>query len=169
MKQIRLGMMNGGAGPRVEQVADVWRAAGFAVGTYEDMAQLIWEKLLCNVTLSGPCTAFGCNVCRPAGRIPSNGRWALGCMHEAHAVGRARNVAFSFDDPVAYVTTFAERVGTAKPSMLQDHEAGRLSELDAINGAIPPLARALGIPTPYNSTICAVIRARETEFEGADG
>jgi len=120
---------------------------------------------LCNVTLSAPCTAFGCTV---ADLRADPERWAvaLGCMAEAFAVGRAHGVAFSFDNPVAYVTAFAERVGAAKPSMLQDHEAGRRSELEAINGAIPPLGAALGIATPYNETLCAVIRAREAAFGG---
>ncbi|MCE8514977.1 2-dehydropantoate 2-reductase [Ruegeria pomeroyi] len=165
MKLIRLGAMTGGDDPRLEQVAGIWRSGGFEVETFADIDRLIWEKLLCNVTLSAPCTAFGCTV---ADLRADPERWAvaLGCMAEAYAVGRARGVAFSFDDPVAYVTAFAERVGTAKPSMLQDHEAGRRSELEAINGAIPPLGAALGIPTPYNDTLCAVIRAREAAFEG---
>lgn len=165
MKLIRLGRMGGGADPRLEEVASVWRSGGFDVETFDDIDRLIWEKLLCNVTLSGPCTIFGCNV---AELCAAPDRWsvALGCMREAYAVGTRLDVAFSFDDPVAYVTAFAERVGTAKPSMLQDHEAGRVSELDAINGAIPPLGARQGIPTPYNNTVSAVIRAREAAFGG---
>ena len=167
MKQIRLGMMSGGADPRLEEVASVWRSGGFTIETYEDIEQLIWEKLLCNVTLSGPCTVFGCNVAELRAN-PERWKVALGCMQEAYSVGRAKGVAFSFDDAQAYVTAFAERVGTAKPSMLQDHEAARFSELDAINGAIPPLARQLDIPTPYNDTVCEVIRSREARFKGAN-
>lgn len=166
MKQIRLGMMSGGADPRLDDVANVWRSGGFAIGAYEDIEQLIWEKLLCNVTLSGPCTIFGCNVAELRAD-PERWQLALGCMREAYAVGRAKGVAFSFDDADAYVTAFAERVGTAKPSMLQDFEAGRLSELDAINGAISPLARQFDIATPHNDTVCAVIRAHEARFKGA--
>lgn len=166
MKQIRLGMMSGGADPRLEEVANVWRSGGFTIETYEDIEQLIWEKLLCNVTLSGPCTIFGCNVAELRAD-PERWQVALGCMREAYAVGRTKGVEFSFDDADAYVTAFAERVGTAKPSMLQDFEAGRLSELDAINGAIPPLASQFDIPTPYNNTVCAVIRAHEARLKGA--
>ncbi len=163
MKKIRLGMLNGGADPRLDVVAEVWRLAGFTIENYEDIDQLRWEKLLCNVALSGPCTIFGCNV---AELLADPDRWkiALGCMKEAHAVGQAIGVKFSFDDPVAYVTDFARRVGTAKPSMLQDHEAGRRSELDAINGAIPVLGKENSIPTPYNETVTAVIRAKEARF-----
>ncbi len=163
MKRIRLGKMNGGLDARLEQVVQIWQGAGFDAQAYGDIDQLIWEKLLCNVTLSGPCTVYGCTVAELLAD-PERWRTALGCMLEAYAVGQARGVAFTFDDPVAYVTDFAKRVGSAKPSMLQDHEAGRLSELDAINGAIAPLARVLGIATPRNDAICAEIRQREADF-----
>lgn len=164
MKLIRLGRMGGGPDPRLDGVAEAWRSAGFEVETFEDIDRLIWDKLLCNVTLSAPCTAFRCNVAELRAD-PEKWAVALGCMREAHAVGQARGVAFSFDDAEAYVTAFADRVGRAKPSMLQDHEAGRRSELDAINGAIPPLGAGLGIPTPHNRTLTAVLRAVEARFD----
>ncbi len=166
MKKIRLGAMNSGLDQRLDEVANVWRTGGFEVETYRDIAQLIWEKLLCNVALSGPCTVFDCNVAE----LRSNSEWwqiALGCMAEAFSVGKSKGIAFSFDDPVAYVTAFADRVGVAKPSMVQDHHKGQPSEIDSINGSIPPLGASLGIPTPYNNTITALVKAREAAFEGA--
>eukprot|EP01036_Dinobryon_divergens_P002222 gene2222-2926_t len=47
----------------------------------------------------------------------------------------------------------------ARPSMLLDHQARRVSEIDAINGMVPLLGRELGIPTPYNDTMTAVGRS----------
>jgi 2-dehydropantoate 2-reductase len=164
-KLIRIGEMAGGASDRLDRVAEVWRDGGFEVATFTDITRLIWEKFLCNVTLSGPCTIFGCTVA-DLRAYPDRWAVALGCMDEAYRVGQARGVTFGFDDAVAYVTEFAIRVGDAKPSMLQDHEAGRLSELDAINGAVPPMAAVLGLATPYNDTVCATIRAREARFAG---
>lgn len=163
MKLIRIGEFAGGMTGRLEALARLWRSAGFEAAAYADIAQLVWEKFLCNVALSGPCTVFGCTV---AELRADPQRWgvALGAMREAYALGLARSVAFSFDDPEAYVTAFADRLGDARPSMLQDHMAGRRSELDAINGAVPPLGRATGIVTPYNDTLAAVIRAREEGF-----
>ena len=163
MKLIRLGAAKGGDDPRLGPIAELWRDAGFNVEVFDDIERLIWEKLLCNVTLSGPCTVFGCSVDVLRADID---RWAiaLGCMREAYAIGHAKGVKFSFHDATTYVTAFAERVGNAKPSMLQDIEAGRRSELDAINGAIPPLGRTLGIATPYNSTVTEVVRALESRF-----
>ena len=163
MKQIRLGLMQGAEDHRLSRVANVWRDGGFHIESYDNIAQLIWEKLLCNVTLSGPCTAFGRNVAELRAHAAE---WniALSCMKEAYAIGIQLGINFSFDDPVRYVTEFADRLGTAKPSMLQDHEAQRTSEIETINGAILKLCDELNIPTPYNETICAVIRAREARF-----
>ena len=48
--------------------------------------------------------------------------------------------------------------------MLLDHMAGRRCEIDVINGAIPREGARLGMPTPVNDMICALIRAKETTF-----
>ena len=73
MKQIRLGLMQGVDDHRLSRVADAWRDGGFHIEIYDDIAQLIWEKLLCNVTLSGPCTAFGWNVAELRAHAVRNG------------------------------------------------------------------------------------------------
>ena len=96
---------------------------------------------------------------------PAKFRIALGCATEIHALGVARDIAFSFDDPVDYVTAFGKRMPNARPSMLLDHHAGRPSEIDAINGMAEVLGAELGIKTPYNETLSAVIRDRETAFQ----
>jgi len=163
MTLIRIGELNGGMTERLRRIEAVWREAGFEVRSFEDINQLIWEKFLCNVTLSAPCTAFGCTVSELRAK-PDRWSIALGCMREAYAIGQARKIAFSFDDPEAYVTRFATALGDARPSMLQDHLARRPSELDAINGQVPKMGRALGLATPYNDTLCALLRAREDEF-----
>lgn len=163
MKLIRIGEMGGGLTGRLQALAEVWQGAGFNVKAFADINQLIWEKFLCNVTLSAPCTVFGCTV----GDLMENAEaWAvaLGCMREAHAIGQTRGIAFSFDDPEAYVTAFAAAMPHARPSMLLDHLARRPSEIDAINGIVPVLGAEIGLPTPYNQTLSAIVRAREAAF-----
>ena len=86
-------------------------------------------------------------------------------MLEAYKIGRARGIAFSFDDAVAYGTKFAADMPNANPSMRLDHLAGKRSEIDAINGMVPVLGRELGIDTPYNDTLVAIVRAREAQFD----
>lgn len=165
MKLIRIGEINGGMTERLQRVEAVWQGAGFNVKAFENITQLIWEKFLCNVTFSAPCTVFNVTV----GELMAHPeRWhiALGAMLEAHALARARDVPLSFDDPVAYVTAFGASMPNARPSMLLDHMAGRASELDAINGIVPVMGRAAQIPTPYNDTLTAILRQREAAFQG---
>jgi 2-dehydropantoate 2-reductase len=85
-------------------------------------------------------------------------------MLEAYGVGSARGVAFSFDDPVRYVSEFAATIPDASPSMRLDHLARRRSEIDVINGQVVALSRQHGLAAPYNESLCAVLRAREARF-----
>jgi len=160
MKLIRIGEIGGGLTPRLSALAETWRAAGFDVKAYADIDQLIWEKFCCNVTFSAPCTVFDCTI-KELMADPARWHIALSCAREAYAVGRAKGVAFSFDDPVPYVTAFGARMPAARPSMLLDRLAGRRSEIDAINGMVPKLGKDLGIPTPYNDVLTAAVKARE--------
>ncbi len=163
MKLIRLGEMNGGLSARLSRVEKVWQEAGFNARAFEDINQLIWEKFLCNVTFSAPCTVFDCAI----GELMANPVWwdiATGCTREAHAMGLAKQVNFSFDDAVAYVTAFGAGMPHARPSMLLDHMAGRRSEIDAINGMVPVLGQELGIACPFNTTLSALVRRREEPF-----
>lgn len=163
-KQIRLGSIsNKMSDSELQNIVSAWRSSGLKTEIYENIEQLIWEKLLCNVTLSGPCSIFRCNV-RDLLNKEEYWKFALNCMREAYTVGLAKGVPFSFDDPVDYVTDFAKRVGSAKPSMLQDFESNKKTEIDFINGAIPPLAAKLKISTPFNNNVCKIIHDAEKSF-----
>ena len=164
MQLIRLGGMQSGITDRLRAVEKVWSDAGFNVKCFDDIHQLIWEKFICNVTFSGPCTIFRKTI----GQVmASEHAWsvALRCGLEAHAAGVARGVNFSFDDAAAYITAFGRNMPDARPSMLLDHMDRRRSEIDAINGMVPMLRRTLGIETPYNEALCAVVRARQVGTE----
>ncbi len=163
MKLIRLGEMVGGISDRLRQLEALWQGAGFNACAFEDIHLLIWEKFLCNVTLSAPCTVFDCTV----GELMAHPEWrevALGCMREAHACGLAEGIQFSFDDPKQYVTDFAAMMPTASPSMRLDHMASRASEIAAINGIVPVVAARHGLNAPFNQTLSAVVRASESAF-----
>ena len=166
MELIRLGEMQGGASARVEKIAQIWREAGFKVKAFEDINQLIWEKFICNVTFSGPCTVFGCTL----GELMADTHaWpiALGCGREAYTAARAKNISLSFDDVDAYVSAFGMKMPQARPSMLQDHLAKRVSEIDAINAMVPIVASEVGTAAPYNEVISAIVKSREENFAKA--
>jgi len=157
LELVRLGELHGPATPRVEAAAEVWRDAGFNVRTFDDVRKLIWEKLVCNVSMSGPCTVLGKNI---GAMLDDPDAWAVcaACAAEAYAVGRASGVEFDFDDPVAYAHAWAAKIPGAKPSMLIDHEAGRRVEIDFINGAVPRVGVEVGVETPVNYAVTALVK-----------
>jgi 2-dehydropantoate 2-reductase len=164
MRLIRIGEMHGGLTNRAQRIEQVWRDAGFNVRAFADVTLMIWEKFLCNVTLSAPCAAFDATV----GELmadPDAWKVALGCTSEAYQLGVAQGISFSFDDPLRYVTDFAATIPNASPSMRLDHLARRRSEIDVINGMVVTLSLELGLSAPYNETLCAILRHREAKFE----
>ncbi len=163
MQLIALAEFAGPATPRLETVARVWSEAGFNVRTFDDVTRMVWEKLICNVAYSGPCTVSR----RTLGEVQASEQmWAISsaCATEAYNVARAQNIELSFDEPVEHVRAFGAKMPDARPSMLLDHLAGRHSEIDHINGAIPEIGAKLGVPAPYNEVISALVRALEEGF-----
>jgi 2-dehydropantoate 2-reductase len=163
MRLIRIGEPGGGMTERVERIVQRWHDAGFTVRGFPDIDRMIWEKFICNVTLSAPCAAFDVTV----GELMADDEaWAvaLGCTAEAYRLGVAMGVTFSFDDPLRYVTDFASTIPDASPSMRLDHLAGRRSEVDAINGQVVDRSPGYGLDAPYNQTLCAIVRRREARF-----
>ena len=80
---------------------------------------------------------------------------------EAWTVARANGVAMKVDNPVALIRAFGGRMPEARPSLLQDLEAGRPTEIDVINGAVPTFAQRAGTTAPVNATLVALVKARE--------
>jgi 2-dehydropantoate 2-reductase len=157
---VRLGELSGPITPRLEKVAEVWRSGGFKVKCFDDIGQLVWEKLICNVCFSGTCALTEFTIAQVM-NDPDAWEVASGCAKEAYAVARAKGVRLDIEEPVAYVRNFGSKIPDARPSMLLDHMAGRMSEIDAINGAIPVAGKALGVATPYNTVVSALVRAKE--------
>lgn len=160
MELVRLGEFSGPVTPRLEAVADVWRSGGFKVKCFDDIDQLVWEKLICNVCFSGTCAVTERTISEVM-NDPDAWQVASGCATEAFRVARKRNIRLGFDDPVAYVRDFGSKIPNARPSMLLDLMAKRRSEVDAINGAIPPAAQAVGLAAPYNEVVAGLVRAKE--------
>jgi 2-dehydropantoate 2-reductase len=148
---------------RVEALAAVWRAAGFDATAVRDIAAMQWEKLICNAAYSAPCALTGLTV----GEVMDDdamGVVSRAAASEAWAVARALGVAISVSDPVAHARAFGARVAKAKPSALQDHEAGRASEIDIINGAVVRFGTRVGVGTPVNDTLVRLVKVKERQW-----
>jgi 2-dehydropantoate 2-reductase len=160
---VRLGEMSGPISERLESVAQVWTSGGFKVKCFDDIDQLVWEKLICNVCFSGTCALTEMTVAQV---MENADAWACAssCASEAYNVAKARNIRVDFDDPVSYVRNFGSKIPNARPSMLLDHMAGRMSEIDFINGAIPVAGQALGVATAFNTVVSTLVRAKERKM-----
>jgi 2-dehydropantoate 2-reductase len=163
MEFVRIGEMDGGMSDRMERVKAIWESGGFKVLTFPDIHKMIWEKLICNCTFSGPCAITGLRV----GEVMASASgWSIAtaCATEAFHVARAQGIALDFNDPIRYVHEFGLKIPGARPSMLLDHLANKPAEIDNINGAIPRLGAEVGIAAPVNSIVVALLRARESGF-----
>jgi 2-dehydropantoate 2-reductase len=160
---VRLGEYEGSVSPRLQRIGAVWEQGGFRVLLFPDIHKMVWEKFICNVAFSGTCTLTGMTI----GEVLADPEaWSVSsaCASEAFQVARAKGIAVEIGDPVAYVRAFGEKIPNARPSMLLDHMAQRRSEIDVINGAVPREAARLGLATPVNNTVSALVRAREGRF-----
>src|SRR3954447_5663712 len=98
----------------------------------------------------------------PLPGVPTSDQDAAGSgVAAAIAVAGAANVRLDVGDPIEHIRTLGGKIPNARPSMLLDHDAGRRSEVEAINGSIPRPGKRYGIPTPVNETVVAIITARE--------
>ena len=160
MKAIRIGAFGDLDRSSVESVARVWSAAGFDVAAADDIVAMQWEKLICNVAYSAPCAITGLTVGQVRDHAQA-GEVSRAAATEAYDVALALGIALRFDDPVREVREFAGRMPDAKPSVLLDVEAGRVSEVDVINGAVPLQGAKVGMTAPVNATLTALVRTLE--------
>ncbi len=160
LELVRLGEHAGPATGRTERIADVWRDAGFAVRTYDDVPRLQWEKLICNACYSGLCGVLELTI----GEVIDNPHaWttALRCAQEALDVARASGVDLEIDDCERYVRDYGSAIRDARPSVLLDLLAGRPTEVEWINGSVPREGAKVGVPAPTNELIATLVLAKQ--------
>lgn len=157
---IHLGEFQGGVTERLDRVAGVWQKAGFRVRVFEDIQPLIWGKLMGNVGFSTVCTVTGLTVGEV---IASPEAWSISeaLVREAFAVAQAKKITLPYAEPVRWVREFGSKMPGARPSMWQDIEAGRRTEIDSINGGVVREAEALGVPVPVNRVMVSLVKALE--------
>jgi len=160
MELVRLGEFGGPITPRLKKVEEAWQSAGFRVKVFDDIDQLIWEKLLCNCAYSGPCGITD----RTVGEVmndPDLAKLSGACAAEGFAVAGKKGIRLGFDDPIAYIRDFGSKIPNARPSVLLDLLSKRKTEIDVINGSIPRVAKDLGMSAPVNEMVTALVKAKE--------
>lgn len=147
-----LGEPDGSRSPRIEALSQAMMKAGFKSPVSKDIRGEIWVKLWGNLSFN-PISALTHATLQDICRFPASRELAASMMREAQTVAEKLGVEFkiSLDKRIAG----AEAVGAHKTSMLQDVEAGRALELEALVGSVVELGRITETPTPTISAIYA--------------
>lgn len=150
-----VGEPDGTASERVTRVAGCFIGAGLKAPVLTDIRAEIWLKLWGNMTFN-PISALARATLAGICQYPPSRALAAAMMTEAQAV--AQKLGITFRLPLEKRIAGAERVGHHKTSMLQDVEAGRTLEVDALLGAVVELARLTDTPTPHLDTVYSLTK-----------
>jgi len=150
-----LGEALGGASPRLGAAAEVFREAGFDVTVSEHIQRDIWYKLWGNMTMNPISALTGATCDRILDDSLVNG-FLLQLMAEAAEVGA--RIGCPISESGADRNAVTRKLGAFKTSMLQDLEAGRPIELDALVAAPHEIARQVGVATPAMDALLGLTR-----------
>ena len=155
-----LGEPNGEKSERITTLAQAMIAAGFKTPVSSDIRSELWVKLWGNLTFN-PVSALTHATLEDICTFAPTRDLAAGMMTEAQRVGEKLGVQFkvSIDKRIAG----AQAIGAHKTSMLQDIEAGKALELEALLGSVIELAQVVGVDTPVLKAVYALTRMLERQ------
>jgi 2-dehydropantoate 2-reductase len=149
---------------KLEAMAADLNAAGIPSRVVPDILTHIWGKVLYNCALN----PLGAILGVPYGALgdnPETRDLMRRIIEEIYQVAAVKGVKLSLPTPVAYFQYFMTQLlpPTAAhwPSMWQDLQAGRKTEIEALNGAICRYGQEAGVATPYNDALARLMRFLE--------
>jgi 2-dehydropantoate 2-reductase len=149
---------------RAEALAALFTAAGLPASVGDDVEALVWGKLVVNAGINALTALLrvpnGVLADEPAARALLRQAAA-----EAAAVAAARGVRLPYGDPAAHVEAVARATAANRSSTLQDVLRGAATEVATINGAVAREGARLGVPTPLNAALAALVEALEATAE----
>jgi len=150
-----VGELDGSDSERARRVSECFARAGFKAPVLDNIRAEIWLKLWGNLSFN-PISSLTHSTLVDICQYPPSRELAANMMREAQAVANRLGVEFrvTLDKRIAG----AEKVGKHKTSMLQDIEAGRAPEIDALVGAVIELARLTETPVPHIDTVYALVK-----------
>jgi 2-dehydropantoate 2-reductase len=150
-----VGEPRGGTSERTRAVVELLRHAGFDATLSANVRQDIWFKLWGNLTMNPVSAITGATLDRILAD-PLVRSFCSAAMAEAAAVGAHIGCPIAQSPEDRHAVT--AKLGAVKTSMLQDTEAGRAIELDAIVAAVQEIGRRLALPTPNIDTLLGLAR-----------
>ena len=150
-----VGELDGSSSERVNRVSACFTHAGFKSPVLDNIRAEIWLKLWGNLTFN-PISSLTHSTLVDICQYPLTRELAASMMREAQSV--ANKLGIEFRIPLDKRIAGAEKVGKHKTSMLQDIEAGRAPEIDALVGTVVELGRLTDTPTPHIDTVYALVK-----------
>ena len=150
-----VGEPDGTTSDRVTRVSECFIRAGLQAPVLGDIRAEIWLKLWGNLTFN-PISALSRATLASICRYPPSRALAARMMTEAQTV--AHKLGITFRVSLEKRIQGAEKVGHHKTSMLQDVEAARTLEIDALLGSVVELARLTHTETPHIDTVYALTK-----------
>ena len=160
-----IGELNGAISKRVKDLAEAFKRASLSPEITADILGVIWGKFVVNCGINPLCAVTGLR----SGEIARNNAAAemqTKILEEIMAVVEAKGIKLPNNDMITYVKRLT-RARYNKPSMQQHIEAGRLTEIDALNGALVSEAKSLNINVPFNEALVNLVKAREFAMQQA--
>lgn len=165
-KDTHIGELDGRMSQRLQQVCDIFNAAGLQTVASQNILGTVWDKLLINVA-TGAITAITGLTYGQLYAQPQLQALGLAAVEEAMAVARAQGIALSITDPLWAWTKAGAGLGyDFKTSMLQSLEKGSVTEIDYVNGAVVDVGERLGVATPVNRSLLALVKGLESRLAG---
>ena len=161
-----VGELDGSTSERVTAVSNCFIKAGFKAPVLDNIRSEIWLKLWGNLTFN-PISALSHSTLVDICQYPLTRELAANMMTEAQEVANKLGITFrvSIDKRIGG----AEKVGKHKTSMLQDVEAGRAPEIDALVGSVVELGKLTGTPTPHINATYALVKLLAKTMEEEKG
>ncbi|MEI6760965.1 MAG: 2-dehydropantoate 2-reductase [Betaproteobacteria bacterium] len=150
-----LGEPSGAASPRVQALAALLTAAGFEASVSAQIQRDVWYKLWGNMTVN-PISALTGATTDLILDDPLVRDFVSGVMLEARDIGARIGIPISQQPEDRHAVT--RKLGAFKTSMLQDVEAGRPVELDALVSVVRELGQLTGVATPLTDALLGLAR-----------
>ena len=158
---ITIGSLDSSApSANTERLIGVLDQAGLSPEWSQDINRTIWTKLLVNVAINPVCSISGVRNGTLL-EVPELWRQAISAMSEAARVATASGVDLSELDLEELLREVATNTADNRCSMLQDIMAGRKTEVDQLCGAVVEMGESVGVPTPRNEMLHALISGIE--------
>jgi 2-dehydropantoate 2-reductase len=161
-----LGELSGEMTPRLRAVDAALREAGFETTVSPRILEEVWKKLALNCCTL-PTSALLRFFAHEMVAFPAAKDQMAMILREVVAVANAKGIALNYDERWVAITGLLEKAIGGKASMLQDVEAGRQTEIEVINGAIAAAGREIGVVTPVNDTMVAMVTALQSKYLAA--